>query len=130
MIGLARTPISWGLLCLMVPELAGAAISCKYREVKGQGYHGPSVWKAAETYDEAKKVCDKEEECTGFHFYPTAGHHCLYKIGAELIVDPLVADFTAWKKRDSTCEDDGAAADDDDPLAGLEDEDEGEGGDE
>mmetsp|Transcript_11892 Transcript_11892/g.26969 ORF Transcript_11892/g.26969 Transcript_11892/m.26969 type:complete len:130 (-) Transcript_11892:302-691(-) len=94
------------ILCCLAPErrAMAATVSCKYRKIRGQGYHSPAVWQKVPSYEEAVRTCDQDEECTGFHYHPITKLHYLFKHGTELIQDPYVDEFTAYKKRMLTCE--------------------------
>eukprot|EP00416_Gambierdiscus_australes_P022608 CAMPEP_0171076756 /NCGR_PEP_ID=MMETSP0766_2-20121228/13620_1 /TAXON_ID=439317 /ORGANISM="Gambierdiscus australes, Strain CAWD 149" /LENGTH=134 /DNA_ID=CAMNT_0011533757 /DNA_START=23 /DNA_END=427 /DNA_ORIENTATION=- len=108
------------LLCvtLATPTLAAEGVECKYKKIKGQGYHSPAVWQKVFEYEEAKKLCDEDEECTGFHYHPISKMYYLFKHGTELVEDPFVEDFTAYKKRMMTCE--GGKGAEDDPDFDME----------
>lgn len=57
-------------------------------------------------------MCDEDEECTGFHYYPMAENHYLYKHGTELVQDKITEDFIVYKKHMMTCEQTGEKTED------------------
>eukprot|EP00930_Biecheleria_cincta_P098259 TRINITY_DN89932_c0_g1_i1.p2 TRINITY_DN89932_c0_g1~~TRINITY_DN89932_c0_g1_i1.p2 ORF type:complete len:141 (-),score=29.32 TRINITY_DN89932_c0_g1_i1:17-439(-) len=78
---------------------------CGYTKLKGRAYTGARVWEKFGSEEEAKRFCDNDEDCAGYHLHPVTSMWYVHPRAAELVKDPATSAFAAFKKRDMTCHD-------------------------
>merc|ERR1712008_355200 len=100
------------------PMFAAPGTVCQYKSMKGKAYESVEVWEEAETHEKAKKMCDENEECAGYHLHGHVDNYYLFKHNNEIIDESqmpgeYLKDFTAYKKRLMTCSTPGADSEED-----------------
>merc|ERR1712113_163073 len=85
--------------------------------MKGHAYMSLEVWKKADTHEEAKKVCDENEECAGYHLHGHMDSYFLFEHTNEIVDQTeggeFIKDFVVYKKRMMTCQSPGEEPDED-----------------
>merc|ERR1719362_2824915 len=95
-------------LLLLQRAIAAPGTVCKYKTMKGHAYESAETWKEADTHEKAKKMCDEDDECAGYHLHGMIDNgYYLYKHTNGIVnskeAGDFVKDFVLYKKRMMTC---------------------------